>query len=206
MNILLNDTERELYKDSILELYTLCPDTIKRKISRANVQQAWMLNTLKKHVFEDANILCVGSFEDTACEALQKLGFKVNAIDPAINTSLHDFFVNCNEKFDIIFSTSVIEHVQDDELFIDEICKLLKNGGYGFLTCDFNNTYKDGHRKPSEDARLYTKYDLLERLNGILIKNDCNLFGDINYDATPDFIYSGHLYSFATYSFKKFHG
>lgn len=203
MNILLNDPERETYKDAIAELSRLCPETILRKIPKANVQQAFVFDMVKKLCFKNDDILCVGSYEDTACESLKAIGYRVTDIDPAINCSLDEYFISTFRKFDVIFSTSVMEHVGDDEIFIDQICKLLKLGGHAVITCDFNNDYIRGGAKPSEDMRLYTKHDLLGRLNNILIKNGCSLIGDINYDAKPDFQYSGHTYSFATYVFRK---
>lgn len=151
----------------------------------------------------ESELLCVGSFEDTACEFVQKLGYNVHAIDPCLNLSLNDYFGTTHRKFDLIFSTSVIEHVEDDELFINQICKLLKPNGYAVLTCDFNNDYRSGMGKPLEDFRLYTKEDLLVRLNNILKQNGCEMYGEIDYDHEPDFQYSTYTYTFATYIFKK---
>lgn len=205
MNIILNDKARKDYEIDINLISVLCPDTFAKKIPRANVQQAFVLNQVMKLIPLELknNLLCVGSFEDTACEALIKIGYDITAIDPCINMSLDTFYKSNKDKFDTIFSTSVIEHVEDDELFLDQICKLLCSSGYGILTCDFNDSWEHGMPKPNEDYRLYTKYDLLQRFNNILISNDCELVGDIDYDAEPDFIYNGHLYSFATYVFKK---
>lgn len=203
MNILLNNSERELYKEAIQELYTLCPETIKRKIKEANVQQGFMLDMVRKLCTKESRLLCVGSFEDTACESLLKLGYNVTPIDPSINTDLDGFFSTQPGLFDVVFSTSVIEHVQDDETFMDKICQLIKPGGYGVLTCDFNNSYVLGASKPSVDYRLYTKHDLLDRLHKILVKNNCKLYGDINYDGIPDFKFVYDIYSFATYTFVK---
>lgn len=205
MNIILNDAKREIYRSAIYEITNLCPETIARKIPRANIQQAFVFDTVRKLVNKDAKLLCVGSYEDTACESLKKLGYDIVAIDPAINHSLEQFY-NTNghtNKFDLIFSTSVIEHVQDDELFIAQICQLLKPNGYAVLTCDFNNDWKAGQGKPSEDFRLYTKLDLLDRFNTILKSNRCKMYGDINYDEAPDFNYGGFRYTFATYVFSK---
>lgn len=203
MNIILNDTQREKYKEAISDLFLLCPETMTRKIARANVQQAFVFDTIKLIGNKDCHILSVGSFEDTAAEALSKLGYKITGIDPAINCSLESFFKTAGRKYDIIFSTSVIEHVEKDEQFLDQICKLLEIGGYGILTCDFKDGYKNGDNKPGEDCRLYTKYDLLVRLNEILKKNNCKMIGDINYDSPPDFTYGVCTYSFATYMFQK---
>jgi hypothetical protein len=203
MNIILNDTQREKYKTVIEELFTLCPETIKRKIPRANIQQAFVLDTVRALSNKNDKLLCVGSYEDTASEALIKLGFNVVAIDPNVNMSLEIFFNQTNEKYNVVFSTSVIEHVEHDEVFLDQICKLIQSGGYGVLTCDFRDDYNGNKNKPGEDYRLYTKNDLLIRLKKILTNNSCVLYGDIDYDHPPDFQYGIYTYSFASYVFKK---
>lgn len=206
MNKVLTNKQRENYKGVISELFQLCPDMMSRKIPEANVQQAFILDTVRKLCNEnkETSILAVGSFEDTALEALIKTGYcNFVAIDPAVNESLDTYFKRSDEKFDIIFSTSVIEHVQDDELFIDQICKLLNVGGHCTLTCDFRNDYKEGNGKPGEDFRLYTKNDLLVRLHKILESNNCSLVSEPDYDHEPDFVYGIYTYSFATYTFKK---
>lgn len=204
MNIILTDQQRQKYQSSIDELLVLCPETMQRKLPRANVQQAFILDTIKRTATLNNDLLCVGSYEDTACETLIKLGYKITEIDPVINTDLLNYYNNnMNKTYDIIFSTSVIEHVRNDEQFIDRICKLLKPKGYGILTCDFKNDYKKGDPKPGEDIRLYTKNDLLVRLNKILKTNKCSIYGNIDYDYEPDFHYETHIYSFATYMFRK---
>lgn len=203
MNIILDNKQREKYASVIEELKSLCPETISRKIPEANVQQAFVFDMVGHLVTKNASILSVGCFEDTAYEALLKKGYVVLGIDPAVNVSLEQFCDINTKNFDAIFSTSVIEHVENDELFIGQICGLLKVGGYGILTCDFNNNYKPGDGKPVEDHRLYTKLDLLLRLSNILTVNGCEMFGEVNYDAAPDFYYYGFNYSFATFVFKK---
>jgi SAM-dependent methyltransferase len=203
MNIILNDAQREKYQPVIEELFALCPETMQRKIPRANVQQAFVLDTVRRLSTPSSKLLCVGSYEDTACEALIKLGYNVVAIDPAINMSLDTFFQQADSKFDAVFSTSVIEHVKDDEIFLDQICKLTKSNGYGVLTCDFRDDYNGNKNKPGEDVRLYTKNDLLVRLKKILTNNHCSLHGTIDYDYPPDFHYGIYIYSFATYVFRK---
>lgn len=203
MNIILNDAKREFYKNAINELFDLCPEMMSRKLPRANVQQAFILDTVRKLTLKTGSLLCVGSYEDTASQSLIKTGYNVIEIDPNVNMSLDTFFRTTDQKFDTVFSTSVIEHVEDDNLFVDQICKLLKIGGYGVLTCDFRDDYKPGDGKPGEDYRLYTKNDLLVRLKQILNQNNCILFGEVDYDHEPDFQYGIYTYSFASYVFKK---
>ena len=217
MNKILNNIERENYKETINEIHNLCPETILKKIPEANVQQAFVLKTVKDLTDKSGTILSIGAYDDTASESIKKLGYNIVEIDPdnelfshpnrsidIINIDLHNYRLN-NEtkKFNTIIATSVIEHVENDEEFIDDICNLLELNGIAMLTCDFNNKYTKGANKPSVDYRLYTEYDLIDRFKKILIKNNCEIYGEINYSSEPDFIYCGCLYSFATYVFKK---
>jgi len=211
LNRILTNTDRKEFESLIDKMFEYCPETMSRKIPEANVQQAFALDYVLKLLLlspDDLSILCVGSYEDTALETLQKMGYSVIPIDPAINMDLASFrrSVTLNEvpdTFDIIFSVSTIEHVKDDEGFIDDICNLLSPGGIAILTCDFKNDYKVGDPLPATDVRFYTKYDLLERLPKILENNNCTLFDEPELDDPPDFLYQGHTYSFATYVFQK---
>lgn len=205
MNIILNDTQRYNYRSAIAEMEALCPALIARKISRANVQQAFVFDEVRNLSNPlKSELLCVGCHEDTAYESLLHRGYNVVGIDPVINVSLDTFFTSNDKKFDVIFSTSVIEHVEDDDKFIKQICQLLKPGGYAVLTCDFNDDYTLMRLpKPNEDYRLYTQYDLLIRFRNILNANQCEIYGDIDYSPEPDFQYAGCKYTFATYVFQK---
>lgn len=188
-------------------MWHYCPEMMKRKIERANVQQAFVLNTVVtekvKFIEITPNILSVGCFDDTAYEYLKNASISIVGIDPEINTDLHTFRINSNSKFDIIFSTSVIEHVQDDEEFLDDICKLLERGGVGILTMDFNNDYRPGDRLPKTDVRFYTKKDLEFRLTKILTDNGCDLVDVPDWSGEPEFTHDGCNYSFATFVFRK---
>lgn len=209
LNRVLTDADREYYEPLIQKMHELVPDMMARKIARANVQQAFVLETVKKlcdTYFNgtQAAILSVGCYEDTATESLSEMGYQGIGIDPEMNMDLNTFFANHgNHRYDVIFSTSVIEHVPDDETFISQICQLLRPGGYGVLTMDFNNFWEPGKPKPGEDQRLYTQEDIEIRLGYHLLKNNCQLVGKTDYSAVPDFEYGGAKYSFATMVFKK---
>jgi hypothetical protein len=203
-NTVLNDSARIQLQPTIDELWHLVPTMMSRKIARANVQQAFVFKYLKDNFTSDTPMICAGSYEDTCCAGLRQLNYNIVEIDPAINYDLHTYCTMTSySQVPVVFSVSVIEHVQDDELFLDDICKLLKPGGTGILTCDFNNDYKPGAHKPGCDFRLYTKEDLLVRFNTILTRNACYIEGDIDYDEAPDFLYENTLYTFGTLVFKK---
>lgn len=206
MNKLLNQKEFANYQNSLSLLQEHCQEMLSRKIPEANIQQAFTLQTALDLTPKGGLVLSAGSWEDTATETLKKLGYNVTDVDPMINSDLKTYFDNNQQihgKLDSVVSTSVIEHVHNDEEFIDCICKLLKSGGYGIVTMDYNNEYLNGGvTKPNEDVRLYTEYDLRVRLNAVLEENGCELL-EADYSGENDFTYAGHWYTFATFVFKK---
>jgi SAM-dependent methyltransferase len=209
-NTLLDNTQRAIYGDTIKKLFTITPEMMSRKIPEANVQQAFIFDAVVAHAKDQESgidILSVGCFEDTASDALMKLAednTRIEGIDPSINYDLNTFFnlpSTKKNKYDIIFSTSVLEHVEDDETFIKQVYELLKPGGVCFLTVDFNDNYKPGGAKPIEDFRLYTIKDL-NRLLSLLGPHE--LIDKPQWHADSyDFWYGQHNYTFATLSFRK---
>ena len=179
MNKLLNQKEHANYQSALQLMKEHSPEMLSRKIAEATIQQAFTLQTVLDLTPKGGLVLSAGSWEDTATESLKKLGYVVTDVDPMINSDLKTYFDNnpqIHGKLDSVVSTSVIEHVHNDEEFIDCICKLLKSGGYGIVTMDYNNGYLNGGvTKPNEDVRLYTEYDLRIRLNAVLEENGCEL-------------------------------
>lgn len=203
-NRLLTDNARKEFQPTIDLMWNLCPDMMSRKIPEANVQQAFVFKAVVDFYSPFDSILSVGCFEDTAYASLVEYGYDIIGIDPMIDGStLDDFFKTSPTQYNIIFSTSVIEHVKDDEQFIDEICKLLKPGGYAILTTDFRNDYTPSMPLPYTDVRFYTEKDLSSRLESVLERNGCSYVGDADWTGKPDFLYQGHKYSFATLVFRK---
>jgi GT2 family glycosyltransferase/SAM-dependent methyltransferase len=206
-NIALDDTERQRYSNDIEEMKRTVPEIMSKKIAEANVQQAFVKSAVE-HFSEgkkDLNILCIGSYEDTAYETLIKKGYLITAIDPVINSDLNEYFkkeTTVKSAYDIIFSTSVIEHVQDDELFISQITNLLAENGVAILTADFNDGFREGDVKPHTDCRLYTIKDILLRL--VPRMQSCELVGPHFWQAcVPDFSFEGATYSFVSLVFRK---
>lgn len=207
LNNILDNKARKIYERTIKQMFDYVPEIMTRKIAEANVQQAFVLDTVYKIAgqIENPKILCVGSFEDSAAQSIKALGFKVEEIDPMINYDLDVFMTKpTTEKnsFDIIFSTSVIEHVEEDEKFLMQIASLLKPGGQAVLTCDFLDTYKVGDPKPSVDFRFYTQKDIKERLLPKL--PNCELVDEPQWNCpNPDFYYEEYIYTFASLVIKK---
>ena len=206
-NRVLDNDARRLYQPVIEKLFGLLPEMMARKIPAANVQQAFVFDTVVKFAsrFQQPKILCVGCFEDTAWAGLEKVGYQIEAIDPAVNMDLNTFFnreTTRKESYQIIFSTSVLEHVQEDELFMKQIGALLAPGGVAILTCDFNSRYQPGDRIPKEDIRFYTEKDFIFRL--LPGMTGCGFVDCAQWQlAEPDFTYAGCRYSFATFVVEK---
>jgi SAM-dependent methyltransferase len=208
LNRILDDKARVLYHPATQKLFELAPVTMAKKIDRANVQQGFVFDTVYRFSKEFATpkLLCVGSYEDTASIGLQKMGFKVEDIDPMINYYLQEYFTRpstVKNSYDIIFSTSVIEHDPDDESFIRCIEGLLAPGGYAVITCDYKDGWKPGEPKPDVDVRFYTRQDLGKRLMSYMPL--CRLVDTPDWDCPhPDFNYLGkYQYTFATFVIQK---
>jgi SAM-dependent methyltransferase len=206
-NRVLDQSAREEYAPALAYLGQNFPEILARKIAQANVQQAFVLDTVSRLAPPPARarLLCVGSFEDTASAALALGGYSVEEVDPVINYDLTTFLTKpscARSVYDVVFSTSVIEHVEDDERFVREIGELLAPGGVGVLTCDFADAWRAGDPRPAEDFRIYTRQDFRGRLLPLL--PDCRLEDEPRWDgAVPDFSYGGCRYGFATLVFRK---
>ncbi|MEY4702610.1 MAG: hypothetical protein RIR96_507, partial [Bacteroidota bacterium] len=207
-NRILDDQARSLYQPAIQKLMELVPATMAKKIARANVQQAFIFDTVYRHLnqYSHPKLFCVGSYEDTASMALQKLGYQVEEVDPMINYLLQEYITKPTTEtgvYDIVFSTSVIEHDPDDKSFLECVEKLLAPGGIAVITCDFKEGWKVGQDKPEVDARFYTKYDMEQRMLSYI--PNCELVDEGKWDClNPDFNYLGkYQYTFATFTFRK---
>lgn len=202
LNRVLTDIDREKYKTIVEDMFATCPAMMKRKIPRSYVQQAFVVDTIIQTGIKD-NILCVGCYEDTAYEYLRAKGWNILGIDPQINYDLYDFIRTTKRHFfDIVFATSVLEHVQEDELFISDICRVLAVGGLAILTMDFQEGWEPGDAKPSSDFRLYTERDY-KRLMVIAARDDCYLVDEFVSDAVPDFEFEKCKYNFSTMVFRR---
>lgn len=205
VNRLLTDEDRKFLEPTINLMWKVCPNIMRKKIERANVQQAFVLyETLRNMVHPTpSNILSVGCFDDTAFEYLKTIGANIVGIDPVYGYDLHQFRQSHSTQFNIAFATSVIEHVQNDEEFIKDMCDILLPDGIGILTMDFNNNYKLGDKLPRTDLRFYRRIDLEVRLYDVLIRNNCRLIDTPDWSGEPEFTHDGCNYSFATFVFRK---
>lgn len=192
-NTLLNEKDSALLRPVVEKMQNLVPE-IKRKMQRDNLQHAFVFKYITDNFRKDNVILCVGASEDACCTALKKLRYSVVEIDSSINYDLHTYRKkNSHKRYPVIFSISVINHVPDDEEYIDDMCKLLIPGGTCIVTYNFDHTHKQGLT-----SRLYTASDILGRFKEILWKNQCYILGDVDYDKAV-----GVEYTFGTFIFKK---
>jgi len=208
LNRILDNEARELYKPAIDKLFLLLPDAMSRKIPEANVQQGFIFDTVIRYIskIKKPKILCVGSYEDTASMGLLAMGYDVEEIDPSINCDLQTHFMKPSTikgSYDIVFSTSVIEHVALDFVFMAHVSALLKPGGFGIITCDFKEGWMPDDPKPVGNERLYTQHDLLERF--LPVMSDCVLVDEPQWDCpNPDFTFLGtYQYTFAAFVVEK---
>lgn len=205
INRILTDADRELYKPTLEAMYQRIPEMAHNKIASALVQQAFVYDTTIELAPKACPfILSAGSYQDTAAELLRFNGYSVYDVDPVINTNLHTFRSRMSDyTYDIIISTSVLEHTTNDEEFISDICHLLVHGGYGIMTMDFKDDWTPGQPVPYTSNRFYTSHDLRARLRDILHAFDCDLVDEPDYTAKDTFVWDGINYSFATFVFKK---
>lgn len=203
INKILTDIDREILKPDLEEMIRLAPEMSARKFYDALIQQTFVFNYIKNSLKPGSHILSAGSWEDTAGEALKMLGYAVVDVDPAINTTLHNFYLRSLNQFDAIISTSVLEHVENDEEFLANCCNMLKCGGIGVFTMDFRDNRYSGTILPPTDVRLYTEYDLTVRLPNILHSLNCSLVDIPDYTSVDRWTYAGIPYSFATFVFER---
>jgi SAM-dependent methyltransferase len=208
MNRILNNEARQRYFSTIKFIGDIAPEINKKKIAEANIQQAFVFDTayrLSKANKSNAQLLSIGAFEDTAAIALKKIGFLIDEIDPVMNYDLGTFITKPNvkaESYDLIISTSVIEHVENDEQFVRDIEYLLKPGGVAIITCDYHNDYKKGDDIPDVDFRFYTQHDLQKRLMNAI--PNCSLLDQPDWDCKEyDFNLYHYNYTFASLVFSK---
>ncbi len=207
-NRILDNQARVLYMPAINKLIEFAPATMAKKIAEANVQQAFIFDTVYRHLknYSNPQLLCVGSYEDTASMGLQKMGYVVEEIDPMINYFLQDYITKpttLKNHYDIVFSTSVIEHDPDDKSFLECVEQLLAPGGLAVITCDYKDGWQPGQPKPEVDARFYTKKDMEQRMLSYM--PSCEFVDKGEWDCpNPDFFYLGkYNYTFATFTVRK---
>jgi SAM-dependent methyltransferase len=206
MNRLIRASDNDIYQKEFAHMEGYANEMMKRKIFSSLHQSAQILHYIMKYATKNSLILSAGSYDDMPTEALQNMGYNVTGVDPVVNVDLNAYRgMHPGIRFDVIFSTSVIEHVQDDEQFIEDICNMLKPGGKAFITCDFKPGYVVGDRLPATCIRFYTE-KRLEQLAEVVKANNCELVGIPQWNITDedlDFQWEGIDYCFVGMSFRR---
>jgi ubiquinone/menaquinone biosynthesis C-methylase UbiE len=102
--------------------------------------------------------------------AIDKIGEVINELQekhPEVNfihTSVPPFKVLKGNTFDVVVSFQVIEHIQEDRYFLEEIYRVLKPGGMALITTP--NKVKTLTRNPWH-IREYTAGELTDMANSI---------------------------------------
>jgi SAM-dependent methyltransferase len=208
-NKILDDSSRQAYGIALRLQEKHAPEILSRKIERANIQQAFALDTAMRLLPRSgfARILAIGSFEDTAVATLKAMGYQVDEIDPNVNgVDLETFYRSPSAEmagYDLILCVSVLEHVRDDQPFVRMAADLLAPNGIAVFTVDFAESYVSGDKTPQADERFYTANDIGSRLMTTL--PDCSLLDVPRWNqGVEDFEYEDCKYGFAGWVFRKF--
>lgn len=137
-----------------------------------------------------SKILDIGCGNGQITKSFQDLGMEVHGIDFSeeslnildkkkfrkVNLSIKPYPFE-NETFDFIFCKSVIEHLVDPDILIDESYRLLKpNGIFICMTPSWKHTYKESFYIDHTHITPFTNHSLktICELSGF--KSDCEYF------------------------------
>ena len=119
----------------------------------------------------NSKILDVGCGNGDFTIELQKMGFDVHGIDISDQHILKEKFTKVNiqtdkypfpdNHFDIVFSKSVIEHLNDPDYLFDEVYRILKPGGtFICLTPSYKHSYKEQFYIDHTHVTPFTRHSL----------------------------------------------
>lgn len=169
-NRILSKKDLDTYKSSIKNLIKIAPDMMSEKDPQAINQQAFVFSAILNLIKNKKDkLLCIGNFQDPTYESLYKLGYNIAGVDPVLNYTLDNFIKKkstIKRSYNLIFATSVLEHIKDDINFLNKCQILLDKGGILILTCDYKNDYKINDPLPGTNFRFYNR----ESINIILKK------------------------------------
>ena len=142
LNVFLNSEDINLFKDELVAYKKTVPTIIKEKFYPGLIQHCYMMRAVLFHInkIKNPNILCIGSYMDPLAIYLRRLGYWVDDCDPNLNYDFDELLHKpsiVKKKYDLIFSISVLEHVNDDLNLIRLSYKKLKRKGLSIHTVDF---------------------------------------------------------------------
>lgn len=204
-NRVLTVEDRTQLSPVIQELHRLSPDIMQTKFPEAVFQNAFIFQQVKKLAKKSDRIMVIGGYMDPIGPALQSLGFEVTISDPMIDgKDMDDVWMESmisNRLYDLVICCSVIEHVEDDITFIQQMYDILKPGGTALLTTDYRYDWTEQMPKPSSDRRLYTA----ERLDHLINHLPPESIIDIPHwdKIEPYFFIETASYCFCSLAFQK---
>lgn len=204
-NRVLTPADRETLRPAVDELTHLCPDIMSRKYPGAVFQNAFIFEQVKRYASRSDRIMLIGGYEDPIGPALRDLGFNVTITDPQVDgKNAHAVWcdaIRSGQRFEIVVSCSVIEHVADDARFVVQLYHLLKPGGVALLTTDFRADWKPDMRPPIADSRLYSPERLLWLAANL--PDGALLHAPTWAPYEPYFDFDGVRYGFCSLAFRK---
>ncbi|MBR9845705.1 MAG: class I SAM-dependent methyltransferase [Algicola sp.] len=102
---------------------------------------------------EDLNL----GFTDSILETIKKKRSNISSviIQDMTKSKLED------ASYDAVVCIEVIEHVEEDDIFVKNISKVIKNGGWAYFTTPNGDYIKnEGPDKNPDHVRHYTKHEL----------------------------------------------
>ncbi len=152
-----------------------------------------ILHLLKRYDLKGKKILEIGAGTLHLSEYLASKGTSVTALDMSeelkqshkeLPVTLRDS-ITCieadflkhdfkNEKFDVIIAMEVLEHVEEEKLFLEKVKKLLKDKGVIIISVPAHMSMWSKHDEAVGHLRRYEKNDF-ERVAGFLGVKDYEL-------------------------------
>ena len=132
----------------------------KKTILEIGCSNGWLIDDLRK---KNKDVKYIGS--DVVYEPLKKLSKKFSDI-PFLRFDITQNPLN-RIKFNNIIMINVLEHIENDELAIQQIYKLLKKNGRFFIEVPANQFLYDNYDKELKHFRRYKMSDLVKKLKKI---------------------------------------
>lgn len=123
----------------------------------------------------NANITLLDIPQENATQEKLNLGFTEDILSSmkSSRSNIKDLIIEDmtkstlqDESYDAVVSVEVIEHVEEDDIFVKNISKVLKKGGWAYFTTPNGDFIKnEGPNKNPDHKRHYTREQLSNLLN-----------------------------------------